>query len=54
MLNISASPSSAKLTAASVQAEKNSHNLEDLLLLVRNELYRLRIGDTRATDEQVV
>lgn len=53
MPDIHASPSSAALTIAAKQTEDNTHNTEELLALVRDEIFRLRIGDTSERDEQV-
>ena len=54
MPNISASTSSASLVVVAKQNESNTHNLGDLLELLRNELRRLRLGDTSTQDEDVL
>ena len=50
--NISASPSSTLLTTK--QIEDNTRNVKEYLELLRNEVRRLRIGDTSAGDENVL
>lgn len=54
MPNISASPSSAALTVAAKETEDNTHNLAELMELLRNEVRRLRLGDTSGGDEDVL
>ena len=54
MPNISASAATASLTTASKQTESNTHNLEELLELLRNELRRLRLAHTSVGDEDVL
>ena len=53
MPNISASSSSAALTQKAKETAANTQNLAEYLELLRNEIYRLRIGDTDADDRQV-
>lgn len=54
MPNISASAATSGLTTASKQTESNTHNLAELLELLRNELRRLRLGDTSSREENVL
>lgn len=51
MPDIKSSGGTAPLTAAAKQTEANTHNLADVLELLRNELRRLRLGDTSPGDE---
>ena len=54
MPDIRATPSSALLTSTQLQAEKNTHNLEDWLRLLISETRRLRLGDVSENDEELI
>lgn len=54
MPGISASQSVAVLTRTEKDVESNTHSIKEYLELLRNEVRRLRLGDTSPGDEDVL